>query len=193
MDIDNSRRVLVLAATSNADPTWAEFYRVDGILQLQEIKAELSGHPGPDMMAHLPERVDDGVWCSGHHLPRSTVAKIKRWQSQGLFIAVSIAQGGKRKRNRQSLVVSWAKPNDYLNEAQRFWLDAYCQSSFTYTQKRDGRNAWGLIFNAIAEIAGAIGEKPKLKRKAKPSKTKTTRKAQRRQELEKRRYGNYAS
>lgn len=192
MEIDSNRRVLVLAATSQTDPTWAEFYRIDGVLELQNVEAQLSGHPGPDMMTHLPQRADDGVWCSGHDLPRSTVAKIKRWQRQGLYIAVSVANGGKRKRNRQSLIVSWAKPGDYLTKEQLFWLESYCQSSFIYTAERDGLKAWKVIFQALAEIGTTIGEKPKLQRKTKPSKTKTTRKAQRRRELEKRRYGNYA-
>lgn len=191
MDIDNERRVLVLTATSQSDPTWAEFYRVDGVLKLRQVDGELQGHPGIDFDLLGPRDEGDGVWASGHHLPVSTVRKIRRWRNQGLFIALTVTSPGKRKRNRQSLAVSWAKPEQYLDEAEMTWLQAYCDSSFIYTDGRDSRAAWQRIFAGLAEIATAIGEKPKLERKAKPSKPQTKRKQRRRREREARDYGQY--
>jgi selenophosphate synthetase-related protein len=167
-------------ATSQTDPTWAEFYRVDGVLALQALNdVELSGHPGIDLESlPLPESGGFERWCAGYHLPVSQVAKIKRWTSQGLFVAISVVAPKRRKRNRQELIVSWAKPGDYLDESQLFWLKAYCDSSFVYTGKRDELTALEAlknVFQAIGEIAASSGvtkktkvkkvKQPKVKRK----------------------------
>jgi hypothetical protein len=191
MDIDNDRRVLVLTATSQSDPTWCEFYRVDGVLKLRQVDGELQGHPGIDFDLLGPRDDGETVWASGYHLPVSTVRKIRHWMSQGLFIALTVTSPGKRKRNRKDLAVSWAKPEQYLTDEDMLWLDAYCQSSFIYTDARDNRAAWQRIFSGLAEIATAIGQQPKLQRKAKQPKSQTKRKQRRRREREARDYGHY--
>jgi hypothetical protein len=188
MNIDGKReRVLCLVATSETDPTWCEFYRVDGVLALQALEGvALSGHPGIDLeLLPLPESGEFDRWCAGYHLPVSQVAKIKRWTSQGLFIAISVVSPKKRKRNRQELIISWAKPSDYLDESQLFWLKSYCDSSFVYTDERDGLAAWKRVFEAMAEVGKVVlgqDSRPQKKKVNKPKQPKVKRKIRRRRE-----------
>lgn len=190
MEIDRDRVLCLVATDHEKYPNRAEFYRVDGVLSLQNYDGDetLTGHPAKDLDL-LPPRDDGAEWSVAHKVPVSTIRKIQNWTQLGHFVAYGVGGCNMHRKRQEKLLLSFAKPKDYLTPEQQFWLKSYCDTSFIFSEERDNRIAWARVFNGIAEIAKAVDSKPKLMKKAKPNKERLKRKEQRRQQLAER-YGS---
>jgi hypothetical protein len=164
MDLPDGKHVLLQPGVNLENEAEIVLFRVDALLRLRDADRMLQGHPCLDLSSGDWEIVNIG---------QTRVDKIIQWTRRDRLLKCRLNAGA-------SIRITYAKRREwlrYITDEDYLWIQAICDGSFYHVQQVECRAAIGRLWQAVAEVAGAVTAR-------KPKRTKKARKAAKRKRLQ---------
>jgi hypothetical protein len=154
MDLPDGKHVLLQPGVNLEIEAEIVLFRVDALLRLRDSDRMLQGHPCLDLAAGNWEIVNIG---------QTRVDKIIQWTRRDRLLKCALNAGA-------SIRITYAEKREwlrYITDEDYLWIQAICDGSFYHVQQVECRAAIGRLWQAVAEVAGAVtARKPKRVKKA---------------------------